>query len=280
MTSKRTQHPKSLAQGKASSSRDRVSIAVVIVGKDCAEFIEDALQSLVSQTLPPNEILYYDDNSSDESIEIAKSYLSLLENFQIIKGEEAIGISSARNRANSLVNSDVIAVLDADDMFLDNTIADYHSQFIEHPDIDLIYADTYVFKHGSNHLWRMRYPAFKATCDAVRYLMISPVIPFKHSSLAYRRKAIDKIGGYREELDLKVDYDLFLRFLKKSCRIKKFDKATSHHRTHRAQISKDRIKGIFLYWQIIDRHESRVLQGTLYKLARALGEVFKLAVGR
>jgi glycosyltransferase involved in cell wall biosynthesis len=260
---------------------DECSIAVVVVGRNPGNFLIAMLESLVIQIDPPDEIIYYDDCSDDDSIFILESFRTRLPRLKVIAGKQRVGVSCARNRANSHVQSRYIAVLDADDYFLNNTIATYREAIRQSTNnLDLIYADTLVFRDGSDFSWRMHYPAFGGASQATWRLMASPIVPFKHSSILYRKSSIEKIGGYCEELPLKVDFDLFVRVLKSGLVVKKLDAATSHHRSHGRQISKGRIRGILLYWKIISWHESRFIYATIFKVLRALGEVAKLVLGR
>ncbi|MDF1753755.1 MAG: glycosyltransferase [Verrucomicrobiales bacterium] len=259
---------------------DEVTIAVVIVGRNSARFISEMMDSLVNQVDAPDEIIYYDDGSTDHSIEILEAYQKRLPQLEVISGQGHIGISAARNFSNSLVKSRFIAVLDSDDYFLPDTIARYRKSLRKDSDIALLYADTLVFRDGSSHVRRLRYPSFIDGAQATRCLMTRPVLPFKHSSVVYRKSAFDKIGGYCENLPLKVDYDLFVRFWKSGSKVRKLDAATSHHRTHSGQISKERIRGILLYWEIIDRHEPRFFYSFSFKLIRAFSEIAKLVLRR
>ena len=256
------------------------TIAVVIVGRDPGEYLRDALDSLVCQSSPPDEIIYYDDASSDNSVEIAQSYRKELKNFQVAGGEDQIGIAAARNRANALVQSGFIAVLDADDTFLPETIENYRKSLDETKEIDLLYADTVVFKNNSNWVWRLNYPPFESPAKATRKVMTSPILPFKHSSMVYRKTAVEEIGGYSEDLPLKVDFELFVRCIKNSLYIYKLDLLASRHRSHHKQVSRKRLRGIAYYWKIIDQYEFSIPRSVFYKTARTFGELAKFAMGK
>jgi hypothetical protein len=110
--------------------------------------------------------------------------------------------------------------------------------------------------------------------------MARPILPFKHSSVVYRRAKMAAIGGYWERIPSKVDFEMFIRLLQSGCRIGKLDVATSFHRSHAGQMSRGRLKGIVSYWKIIDLHEPRPLHALVYKLLRGAGEIAKMVAGR
>ena len=58
--------------------------SVIIANYNNAKFVKDCLNSLISQTYKNVEIIFFDDNSLDESIEIVEKY----ENIKIIKNKE------------------------------------------------------------------------------------------------------------------------------------------------------------------------------------------------
>lgn len=252
------------------------SIAVVIAARDAANYLGETLESLVLQSSSANEVIVYDDGSRDATREVAKSYLGRLPGLQVLRGEQSIGIAAARNRANAATSSDYLAVLDADDIFPRHTIHRYGTFLAEHPDTDLLYADTVVCDEALERGKERRYPAFATPRDAIRRTLGSPLVPFKHSSMVFRREALEAIGGYDENLRLKVDSELFLRFLSGGRKVTKYNAVASLHRKHQRQVSVDRIGGLGIYQRLIKSYEPNPLvRGVLYS-TRFSSELLKL----
>ena len=231
------------------------TLAVSIAARDASKFIGATLDSLVEQTRQPDQVIVYDDGSTDETLAIVRRFESLLKNLIIIEGGESVGISKARNRANAVAQTDFIAVLDADDTFLPETVEHYLAFLDANPGTDLIYADTRVFNEEMKRGTARRYPGFVNDRQAIRKTLGSALIPFKHSSMVYDRKTINEIGGYDESLPIKVDVDLFLRFFANQKRVLKLDETTSCHRKHDRQISTKRIHGLKIYHRLIKTYE-------------------------
>ncbi len=257
---------------------NRPTISVVIAARDADSYVSAMLRSIVDQTELPNQVVLYDDGSNDNTVAIARKFEKRLPMLTVIEGGEPVGISAARNRANSVVISDYIAVLDADDLFTPLTIENY-AKFLEaNPDTDLIYADTRVFHRDAAEGKHRSYPSFHTARKAIRRALGSPLIPFKHSSMVYRRRAIEKLGGYDESLPIKVDVDLFIRFYTNQMYVRKLDRTTSCHRKHARQISTKRIRGIQAYARLLRTYEPDPWVRSFLFSLRVPSEILKLLI--
>lgn len=89
------------------------SISVVIPAYNAARFLRSAIDSALSQTAPPEEVIVVDDGSIDETFEIAASYGAQVRAIR----QPNRGEGGARNRGIEEARSDWIAFLDADDVW-------------------------------------------------------------------------------------------------------------------------------------------------------------------
>jgi len=85
-------------------------ISVYIPAYNVAEFLPKSIESLLAQTLPPDEILVVDDGSRDASAEIAARYPQVT----LIRHERNRGLAAARNTAFRAARNEFVASLDAD----------------------------------------------------------------------------------------------------------------------------------------------------------------------
>ena len=88
-------------------------VSVVVPCYNGGRFLKRTLQSALDQTLPPREIIVVDDGSTDDSVDVARSFGSLV---TVIRQANA-GESRARNVGMAHATSDWIALLDADDVW-------------------------------------------------------------------------------------------------------------------------------------------------------------------
>lgn len=256
------------------------TIAVAIAARNASRYIGATLDSLAGQTRLPDQIIVVDDGSTDDTAAIVETYCDRLPNLHVIQNPGSLGISAARNLANATATTDYIAVLDADDLFGTETIQQYVEFLRENPETDLLYADTQVFQEDSDSSQgkRRSYPIFNSHRAAIRRTLGSPLVPFKHSSMVYRRTAMEALGGYDETLPIKVDVDLFLRFHAHNMRVEKLNKTTSFHRKHDRQVSTDRLRGLKAYQRLMKTYEpDPLVRGFLYS-TRVPAELLKLLV--
>ena len=94
---------------------------VVIPAYNAEKFIGACLDSIITQTLPPIEIIIVDDKSKDNTIKVIQSFEKKISqkeiNLILYCFEQNKGPSAARNKAISMAKGDFIAFLDADDIW-------------------------------------------------------------------------------------------------------------------------------------------------------------------
>lgn len=106
-------------------------MTVVIPALNEAGMIRPCLEALVSQTVPPDEILVVDNGSSDETVAIAESYPGVT-----VLREPRRGITYGRTTGFDAAASEVIARIDADTVVARDWIATLKALFAERPEVD------------------------------------------------------------------------------------------------------------------------------------------------
>jgi glycosyltransferase involved in cell wall biosynthesis len=95
-------------------------ISVIIPTYNCAEFIEEAIHSVLKQTLLPYEIIVVDDGSTDQTAVIISGFNDARISYYL---QENTGVAAARNLGLERASGDFIAFLDADDRWLPDMLA-------------------------------------------------------------------------------------------------------------------------------------------------------------
>jgi glycosyltransferase involved in cell wall biosynthesis len=103
-------------------------ISVIIPVYNAAPYIAEGIESVLSQSLLPDEVIVVDDGSTDDSAEVAKRFpVTLLQ-------QENRGVSDARNLGVQHATGDYLAFLDADDIWLPTKLEDQLQALNEHPE--------------------------------------------------------------------------------------------------------------------------------------------------
>ncbi len=109
-----------------------LTISVVIPAHNEASCIANCLESLLSQTIAPHEIIVVDNNSTDETAAIAKQFPGV----RVIK-EKRKGVTYARTAGFMVANGDIIARVDADSTMRRDWIENIQASFKD-PSVDAI----------------------------------------------------------------------------------------------------------------------------------------------
>lgn len=129
------------------------SVSVIIVSYNAAAFIAQALDSALGQTHRPLEILVLDD-STDATPQIVESYAK--EHGPIVKLHRVgrVNVSVKRNMGLDLAQGDMIAYLDADDIWLPTKTEKQLAVLRQSPDAVGAYAHYFDFHHQIDDLGR------------------------------------------------------------------------------------------------------------------------------
>ena len=114
-------------------------VSVIIPAYNAEDTINAALESVLSQSLSPNEVILVDDGSTDRTAAIIKKYARNDKRIKYIYQKNA-GPSAARNRAIDLSKGDYIAFCDADDEWRRGKLARQISFLEENPAVALLGA--------------------------------------------------------------------------------------------------------------------------------------------
>jgi glycosyltransferase involved in cell wall biosynthesis len=179
------------------------SVAVVVTTYNDASFLRAALDSIVSQTRTPEEIIVVDDGSRRSPLRRLKRYPEA----RLIRQSNK-GLSAARNTGLHAAQSEFIIFLDADDRLTPKAVSAGLSVFATNPNAALVYGAHRRVDAKLKALGPDRIAAVGT--NAFRDLLTGNIIAM-HGAVMYRRNALCKIGGFDTDLRSCEDYDVYLR---------------------------------------------------------------------
>lgn len=112
-------------------------VSVLVANYNYGRFLPEALESAREQTYPNLEIIVCDDGSTDDSCEVVQRYARCDDRVKLIRKQNG-GVSSALNAAFAEARGDLIALLDADDVWLPQRLARVVHAFRAQPDAGMV----------------------------------------------------------------------------------------------------------------------------------------------
>ena len=192
----------------------RPEIDVVIPVYNGARFLGAAIESVLAQTLAPRRLIVVDDGSRDESAAIARSYAGGATEVLVVQKANG-GLSSARNAGLARCRSELVALLDADDVWVPQKLARQAARFAEselaelgvifcaYDDIDEQGEPLPDF--GSMPLTRGLRGRIK------RRLYRGNLVSGSGSAVLVKRACFERVGGFDESLPSCEDWEMWLR---------------------------------------------------------------------
>ena len=214
---KRLNHaPELLAFSERLQSVESSKISVVIPLYNKEAEIERALRSVVEQSLTVGEIIVVNDGSTDSSKEIVERFILAHPEVGIhLINQKNSGVSTARNRGIKEAKGDYIALLDADDWWLPNYIAEVCRMMEYYPDADA-FSTAFDIVVGDSHT-HAAVPTTEGYISPAKEALLSryPIIP---STATLRREMVLKCGGFPEGMRIGEDQWLWARMMQQGAK--------------------------------------------------------------
>lgn len=185
-------------------------ISIITATFNSAKTLKDTIQSVLRQTNKDFEYLIIDGGSTDETIDIVKSYESEFSGRLKWVSEKDQGIYDAMNKGIKMASGDVVGILNSDDYFTSDDILQTVDNAFKSHEIDAIYGDIRFIRVGNPQ-------------KCVRYYSSRMFRPFwlrfgfmpAHPSFYCKREIFDKAGLYSLDYKIGADYEMMVRLFKR-----------------------------------------------------------------
>jgi len=180
-------------------------IAVVIPARNAGAFLSQALDSVFAQDVQPAEVVVVDDGSTDDTRAAAEGYGR---GVRCVHAGGA-GSAKARNLGISATRSELIAFLDADDLWVPGKTGRQLALMKAHPDLGLVFSDMRAFegdRKAETTYFQER--GFTGACTASSIFLYDIV---STPTVIMRRNVLTACGGFDETLGVGQDTDLWFR---------------------------------------------------------------------
>src|SRR5437879_6439171 len=229
-------------------------VSVVGATVNYSRYLAGTLESARAQTMSEVEIIVIDDGSTDETKQVMGSYLA---NPRVrYQRTDHRGQPAAKNAGIRLARAPLVAFLDAHDLWLPTKLEKQLTLFADDPALAVVYSRRILIDECGRPL---QFPQPElARGNVLAKMFRKNFVCF--SSAVIRRKVLEDVGLFDENLALAIDYDLWLR-IARHYRFAYVDEPLVQYRTGHASLSQrteERLKTVAgLMNRFLDRHAGR-----------------------
>jgi glycosyltransferase involved in cell wall biosynthesis len=184
------------------------TVSVVMPMYNASRYVGDAVLSVMAQTFRDFELIVIDDGSTDGSALTVRRAVGNPVQLRLIHQENK-GVSAAANRGTELARGEFIARMDADDIALPSRLERQVEFLRGHPDYVAVGSRVMFIDDEGDDLYEM--PGIHLTHEDIDRGLMEVEWAILQPAAMMRTEAMRKVGGYRADLHIHEDHDLFLK---------------------------------------------------------------------
>ena len=174
------------------------SVSVIIPSYNYGRYIGEAIDSALGQTLPPLEVIVVDDGSTDDTPEVLAKYGDRI---RVLRQQNA-GVAIARNSGIAAARGELVAFLDADDVWLPRKLELQTARF--DGSVGLVHC-------GVEFGTAIQLPRIEGDVADALLLLEPDVIHGPGSTVIVPKRVAEEIGGFDASLPASEDWDFIYR---------------------------------------------------------------------
>lgn len=208
-------------------------ISVIMPAYNQADYLGDAIRSVLVEQAVPLELIVVNDGSTDGTAAVVASFDD--PRLRVIHQANA-GLSGARNAGLRRAVAPLIGFLDADDLLLPGALSSYVAYLHSQQEIGMVIGDHIVIDANNRQHPGPTQPGPRQPISICHLLNGNP---FVAGTVAVQREWIDKVGVFDESLAACEDWDLWLRLSRAGCQMSFIDRPVTAYRIHPEQMTQD-----------------------------------------
>jgi len=158
----------------------RPTISVIIPVYNGERYLSEAIESTLSQTFLPIEVIVVDDGSTDSSAKVAKRFGKSVQ--YVFQSNNGTGV--ARNQGINLATGDFFAFIDQDDLWVEDKLDRQMSVFTAYPEAEMVFG----------HVQQFHSPELKEHIKQKIYCPARLMPGYSPSAMLIKRSAFFRVG--------------------------------------------------------------------------------------
>lgn len=199
--------------------------SIITITLNSEKYLAEAIESVISQDYPFKEHIIIDGGSTDDTLNILKSYG---DNVKWIS-EKDDGIADAMNKGINISNGEIIACLHSDDRYKSGALSKASQVFQDNLGVMWLCGNGEFIDKFGNVIKPIRFKKYS-------YKKLKSHNFIVHPSVFIRKDVFEKVGFFNTSFKYAMDYDMWLRIGKNYKPIQTMDTLSSF-RLHDASLS-------------------------------------------
>lgn len=245
-----------MVDSSAALAASRPLVSIIVPSYNQGRFIAQTIESILAQAYRPLEIVVVDGGSSDETLDVLRSFANCPE--LRWSSEPDQGVADAVNKGLARARGTIAGIQSSDDYYLPGAVEAVVGEFADES-VGLVYGDVQKVDVGGGEIVRTQLPGFSLERFLAKITWIPQPAAFFRLSLARA------LGGWNERYFV-ADVEFWLRLAFRA-RIVKLDRVLGARREHGAQRDKQAKAIRESYTRMVD--ESEDLRGAPRRVRRA-----------
>lgn len=242
-------------------------VSIITPSYNSSQFIQETIDSVLSQAYVNWEMIIVDDVSTDNSIEIINQYIKNDSRIKLIQLENNSGAAVARNTAIENAKGKYIAFLDSDDIWKKDKL-EKQIKFMQNYDSSFSYSAYDLINEEGKSLNTIKDPLTNLT-----YYELLKENQIGCLTAIYDQEKLGKI--YMPLIRKRQDFGLWLNILKKIDHADKIDESLAVYRIRKDSISSNKIDLIKYNYELFNTHQKLSKIKAFYYLCWNIYRKFK-----
>lgn len=218
-------------------------ISIVLPVYNGEKYLQESIESVLSQTFTDWELILVDDCSTDGSLKIMEKYKSIDKRIRIVRNEANLKLPASLNEGFSIAEGRFLTWTSDDNLYLESALEEMYQYLHDYKDQMMVVADMKIFfEDGSKE------QLFEANPDDL------PIVNGIGACFLYRRQVLERVGNYDDTAFLVEDYDYWLRVFMAYGKIGSISKVLYRYRSHHNSLSSN---NAMLVKQCVNRLRSK-----------------------
>ncbi len=231
-------------------------VSVVVVSYNSSSTIVETLDSISAQTYANIELIITDDASTDNTVEICKTWLTKhtnrFINAKILTTSNNTGVSANANRGYNNANGVWIKAIAADDALSDDCVKEFMSFSSNNPDAKVIVSncDRYLDFFEESCKMDLQKQPLAVTKNQNNPSLLHDLLCYGHNfmvapTMFIKKEAFESLGGYDEDFPMCEDYPFWLKLTGAGIPVYYIDKVLVKYRISKRSLSNCVINKVF-----------------------------------